>query len=87
MAKKQSRKTQVIPAGETKSERFTRVVCSRVGKAVKAIEVVGFCAGPTYEYTPKQVEQISEALYAAMAKLTDVFAGKATTQGSFKFKS
>ncbi len=86
MAKKQGRKTQVIPTGETKSERFTRVVSSRVSKAVKSIEVVGYCAGPTYEYTPKQVEQISEALFAAMAKLTDVFAGKASTQGSFRFK-
>lgn len=86
MAKKRTRRTQEIPENESKSDRFTRVVTPRVVKAVKAIEVIGFCAGSTYEYTPKQVEQIIEVLTSGVNSLKANFAGKAGGSDSFSFK-
>ena len=85
MAKKKNSRTQAIPENESKADRFKRVVTPRINKAVKAIEVIGFCGGSSYEYTPKQVEQISEALFAAIAKMADSFVGDAPAKGSFQF--
>lgn len=86
MAKKKSRRRAEIPNDESKSDRFTRVVTPRVVKAVKAIEVIGFCAGSTYEYTPEQVKQIIEVLTASVGGLNAKFAGKAGGSDSFIFK-
>ncbi|MBQ3407236.1 MAG: hypothetical protein IJH11_08340 [Lachnospiraceae bacterium] len=53
---------------ETKSERFVRVVESRVNKALDSIENVGDCADiRCYAYTPQQVETIFSALEKAVA--------------------
>lgn len=53
---------------ENKSERFIRVVESRVNKALDAIENVGDCADiRIYEYTPQQVDKIFYALDKAVA--------------------
>lgn len=86
MAKKKYNVSSNIPAAETKSERFIRVVTPRVNKAVKAIRVIGFCSGSTYEYTPKQVEKISQVLFAAMNGLADSFAKRSPAQEEFSFK-
>ncbi len=85
MVKKRVRRTQEIPEGESASARFTRVVTPRVGKAVKAIEVIGFCTGSTYEYSPAQASQIVAALDRAVKALEDKFAGKSVGGGSFSF--
>ncbi len=85
MVKKRTRRKQEIPDSETASERFIRVVTPRVGKAVKAIEVIGFCTGSTYEYSVAQAKQITEALSNAVKALEDKFAGKSVGGGSFTF--
>lgn len=86
MAKKATRRKQVIPKDESKAARFIRVVAPRVNKAVKAIRQIGFCAGSTYEYTPKQLEQITKELSAAQNEILAKFAGKKEAEGVFTFK-
>ncbi len=86
MAKKRTSSGSGVPKEESKSERFIRVVTPRVSKAVKAISVIGYCAGSSYEFTPKQVAEISQGLFAAMNRLADSFAKKAPAQEGFNFK-
>ena len=64
MAKKRSGSSQAVGDNETKSSRFIRVVGPRVSKSVNAIDLIGNCAGQSYEYTPQQVDQIFDALFA-----------------------
>ncbi len=86
MAKKKVGSRPKIPDNETKAERFIRVVTPRIGKAVKAIDVIGFCAGSTYEYTPEQLVEIGNALVSAVNNLKAKFDNKTSGQDSFKFK-
>jgi len=86
MAKKKVRRKQVIPAEETKAERFVRVVTPRVNKAVKAIKQIGFCSAASYEYTPEQLKQITKALDTAQDEMLARFAGKSWDEGVFGFK-
>lgn len=86
MAKKRHRVKQNIPKDETKAARFVRVVTPRIDKAGKAISVIGFCAGSSYDYTDEQVNQIIERLRDALDALTAKFAKKADSQESFSFK-
>lgn len=85
MAKKRNRRRQEIPKDESKADRFVRVVTPRVGKAIKAIRQIGFCAGGTYEYTPEQAQQIVEALAKETKALSTKFETKADTQAAFEF--
>ena len=85
MAKRKTRAGANIPANETKGDRFVRVVTPRVGKALKAIRTVGFCTGSTYEYTPKQMTDIINALKTAVDSLSDNFAKKSETTSEFSF--
>lgn len=87
MAKKKARVRQSIPIDETKSARFKRVVTPRVNKALKAIKVVGYCSGSTYEYTPDQVEAIIVALNEAVIKTGSKFAEKSDTEAVFDFNA
>ena len=86
MSKKVEKSKKVIPKDESKQARFIRVVSPRVNKAVKAISVLGFCAGSTYEYTPDQATQIIETLLQAVTALDNKFMSKANKQDSFSFK-
>ena len=83
MAKKTVKRKQEIPIDETKQQRFTRVVVPRVNKAVKAIGVIGFCCGSTYEHTPEQTQQILKVLDAAFQSLSKKLSGQADSGGSF----
>ena len=85
MEKKTPRKRQAISKDETKAERFVRVVTPRVGKAVKSIRVIGYCAGSAYEVSPAQVKQIIEVLSAALDSLADRFSSKPDAQETFEF--
>lgn len=85
MAKKTTRRKQVIPADESNAGRFVRVVKPRVDKAIKAISLIGYCAGVGYEYTPEQVQQIHNALSAALENLCDKFEAKPSAQAGFTF--
>ena len=85
MAKTSTRRGQQIPKEESKSARFVRVVTPRVNKAVKAISVIGFCAGSSYESKPAQVQQLCKLLRSTVDDLEHKFSGKAESGGSFKF--
>ena len=86
MAKKKARRRQEIPANETDAERFIRVVTPRVNKAVKAIDVIGFCTGSSYEYSTEQTKQIHDVLADALGRLGKKFAGVAGADGGFTLR-
>ena len=83
MAKKKTRRGGDIPLNETKADRFKRVVTPRVSKAMKAIQVVGFCAGATYEYTATQTEKIIDSLTREIDKLRNKFEAKEENKALF----
>ena len=86
MAKARARARQTIPKDESKADRFIRVVTPRIAKAMKAIRVIGFCAGAGYEYTPAQVKQIATALGAAVDRVNKQFTEKKADEPEFEFK-
>lgn len=86
MAKKGRGSGSVSPKDETKSERFVRVVTPRVSKAVKAITVIGYCAGATYEHTDEQIKQILDSLSEAISMLANQFRSGKKSEGGFTFK-
>ena len=86
MAKGKKKSRPIIDKDETKAERFIRVVTPRMGKAMKAIRVIGFCAGSVYEYTPKQIEQILSALTTSIETLSKQFSTKVSDKPTFDFE-
>ncbi len=86
MAKGKQRQRQQVPKEETKAARFIRVVTPRVAKAMKAIKVIGYCAGGVYEYTPKQTEQIVAALTTSVGTLEKQFETKESSKPTFDFE-
>lgn len=86
MTKKAKVGSSGVPIDESNSDRFIRVVTPRIGKAVKAIGVIGFCAGSTYEYSESQVDQIIHELESSLISLAQTFAGEKGGGNSFKFK-
>lgn len=85
MAKGKKTSRAKVPDNETKADRFVRVVTPRVKKAMKAISVIGYCAGASYEYTPTQVNQIIAALTAALNRVDKRFADKKADEPEFGF--
>lgn len=85
MAKKSTRSKANIPKDESKGDRFVRVVTSRVGKAVKAIKMIGYCSGSTYESTAKQQDAIYRALVEAVNDVNDRFKSKTEPTADFTF--
>lgn len=63
---------------------FKRVVEPRVAKAVKAIQLIGNCAGAGYAYEPAQVKQIMTALTSASNNVFDKFSKVKDKQSEFK---
>lgn len=62
MAKK-ARAKAVVPADETKSQKFARLASKRVGKALKAIGLISNLSNRSgYDYTPEQIDKIAVAL-------------------------
>ena len=86
MAKKTNRRKQEIKEGESKAERFIRVVSPRVNKAVKAIKVVGYCSGSTYEWSPAQIKQIFDVLRSAVDSVAGRFESKPQADATFAFE-
>lgn len=68
---------------ETKAERFIRVAEPRVGRACKAISLIGNFATGDYEYTEAQVD----AMFAAMQDALNTARAKYRkgTERRFKF--
>lgn len=85
MAKKTNRRKAAIPANETKADRFKRVVSPRIMKAVKAIRTIGFCSGGSYEFTPKQISQISDRLINELKDMEAKFVSKGEGETGFEF--
>lgn len=54
------------PQGETKAQRFRRVVEPRVGKALKAIRLVGNVKGSAYACDDSQIARIEGTLQEAV---------------------
>lgn len=78
-----AKRSTKIPDNESKKARFKRIVEPRVGKALKAIGLIGNCTGGEYEYTQKDVANITTALIDAVSKMGDKFAGKDGTDFGF----
>lgn len=79
MAKK---KTQ-IPKEETPRQRFKRVVEPRVGRALKAIGLIGSVSGSAYTYADSDIATIVTALREAISKMERRFAGEGDSTGGF----
>lgn len=86
MPSKKTRRKANIPKDESKADRFVRVVTPRIVKAVKSISVVGYCAGSTYEYTPKQIQQIVDVLLDAVEGVNKKFTVKTVAEREFEFE-
>lgn len=76
------RKT-TVPDNETPAQSFVRVVEPRVGKALKAIGLVGSVTGSAYKAKPEQYAQIITALRDGVDKVEARFAGKGDTASGF----
>lgn len=63
---------------ESKAERFIRVAEPRVGRACKAISLIGNFATGDYEYTEQQVD----AMFAAMQEELNAQKAKFTKKGT-----
>lgn len=79
MAKKQSK----IPKDETPAQRFKRVVEPRVGKALKAIGLVGSVQGSAYKCTAEQIAAINAVMTEAVEKATNKLSGIGDTASGF----
>lgn len=86
MAKRVKKSRKSVPENESKSERFVRVVTPRVNKAVKAINVIGYCAGSSYAFTDEQIIEVIDALTTATNQLSVSFSGQQRFEGGFLFK-
>ena len=69
---------------ESKAERFIRVAEPRVGRACKAISLIGNFATGDYEYTEQQVESMFEALQDELNTQKAKFTKKGTDR-PFRF--
>lgn len=67
---------------ESKAERFIRVAEPRVGRACKAISLIGNFATGDYEYTEQQVD----AMFAAMQEELDAQRAKFKKGSERKFR-
>lgn len=82
MAKRKSQ----VPKEETAAQRFKRVIEPRVGKALKAIRLVGSVSGSTYSYTERDVANIVTALRDAVDGVEQRFSSKAPTTDGFTLR-
>ncbi len=78
-----ARKKTEVPENETPVQRFKRVVEPRVGKAIKAISLVGSVSGSAYSYKPADVDKIMLALTDEIRKTKDRLAGKGGKASGF----
>jgi len=76
------RKT-TVPENETPTQCFKRVVEPRVGKAIKAIDLVGSVTGSAYKAKDEQYAQILTALREAIDRVEQRFAGKGDKASGF----
>ena len=78
------RKKADVGKTETDGEKFVRLAEQRMGNALKYIGLVGNLAGPGYDKTDVQTEQILTALQDAVDKVKDRFGGKTLAASVFR---
>lgn len=78
------RKKADVGKPETDAEKFVRLAEQRMGNALKYIGLVGNLAGPGYDKTDAQTEQIVTALQDAVDKVKDRFGGKTLAASGFR---
>lgn len=86
MGKKTKTERDKAEITKEKQAKFRRVVQPRVSKAVKALELVGNCAGAGYDYTVEQKAQILEAIGTAFKELLNKFERLEKQQTTFKLE-
>jgi hypothetical protein len=69
---------------ETKAEAFVRLTEQRMTNVLKYIGLVGNLAGPAYERTVEQAEQIVSALEGAVDGVREAFKGNKPTASGFR---
>lgn len=72
-----------VPKDEKPAARFKRVVEPRVGKALKAIGLIGSVTGSAYKYSDEDIAKIVAALRDGVDKVEQRFAGKGDTASGF----
>lgn len=72
-----------VPKDETKREKFKRIVEPRVRKALKAIRLIGNCSGSAYEYSEKDVADISAVLQSGVEQVTSSYESKGVVTTDF----
>ncbi len=75
------------PNGESKHERFIRLVEKRTDKVLSAIEKLFALKGANYESSLEERKQIIQALTEAVKRLENHFAGQKEITGGFKIQS
>ncbi len=86
MAKTIRKSEAAMAATESKSDRFIRVITPRISRAVKSIDLICNCSGSSYEYTEQLVEQITEALFAAVNRVVESYKVTKSDKSAFAFK-
>lgn len=71
---------------ETKEQRFVRIAEPRVGRACKAVSLLGNLAGSGYEYTEEQVDAMFGAVQEELDTARAAFVKKPKAV-KFKFES
>lgn len=70
---------------ESKRERFIRVVSPRVNKALKAIRLIGNCAGSAYAFEQGDIDRMFSVLAKSVNEAESKFAAKGQGQAEFSF--
>lgn len=82
-----AKKKKEVPKDEKPDVRFKRVIQPRVGKALKAISLVGSVTGSAYKYNDEQAAEIVTALRDEVDKVEARFGGTGETASGFKLSS
>jgi len=78
-----AKKKTSVPTEETPAQRFKRVIEPRVGKALKAIRLVGSVTGSPYKYTEEDVANITSALMTEVEKTSQRLKGTGDKTSGF----
>ncbi len=88
MVNKLAKKTNNIKTSvkESKTNLFIRLGIPRVEKVLKALRILGNCSNRSnYEYTPEQIDRISETIVKAVEKTILKFHDTKKEQETFEF--
>lgn len=72
-------------AGESRADKFKRLAPPRVNKILHALDTLGNCAGPSYEYTEEQVAKMFDAIQNKVDSVKAGFEKKKQEPETFSF--